>query len=76
MTLYEMSFVYSDDAMRFRVRILELREAAKEAEPEEAKLLKRRIEELQTLLRQSRELAEMTRRYYERSYHKNEKYTI
>jgi len=76
MTLYEMSFVYREDALRFRMRIVELREAEKKAEPEEAKLLQHRIAELQELMRQSRELAELTCRYYERSYHKNDKYTL
>lgn len=76
MTLYEMSFVYREDALRFRMRITELRAAEKEAEGEEAKVLKRRITDLQELLRQSRELADFTCHYYERSYHKNEKYTL
>ena len=58
MTLYQMSFVYREDALRFRMRITALREQAKTAATEEeARLLKRRIEELQVLLRQSRELA-------------------
>ena len=67
MTLYQMSFVYREDALRFRMRITALREQAKTAATEEeARLLKRRIEELQVLLRQSRELAELTQHYYER----------
>ena len=72
MTLYQMSFVYREDALRFRMRITALREQAKTA----ARLLKRRIEELQVLLRQSRELAELTQHYYERSYYRNAKYTL
>ena len=31
---------------------------------------------LQVLLRQSRELAELTQHYYERSYYRNAKYTL
>ena len=51
MTLYQMSFVYREDALRFRMRITALREQAKTAATEEeARLLKRRIEELQVLL--------------------------
>ena len=65
MTLYQMSFVYREDALRFRMRITVLRER-----------LKRRILELQQLQRQSRELAELTRHYYERGYYRNEKYTL
>ena len=76
MTLYQMSFVYREDAMRFRMRITALRRTAKDAGPEERERLKRRILELQQLLRQSRELAELTRHYYERGYHRSEKYTL
>ena len=54
-----------------------LREQAKAAPTkEERERLKRRILELQQLQRQSRELAELTRHYYERGYYRNEKYTL
>ena len=76
MTLYQMSYVYREDALRFRMRITVLREQAKAAEGEDKLRLKRRILELQQLLRQSRELADLTRRYYERGYYRNEKYTL
>ena len=49
---------------------------AKAAEGEDKLRLKRRILELQQLLRQSRELADLTRHYYERGYYRNEKYTL
>ena len=62
MTLYQMSFVY--------------REAKAAPTKEERERLKRRILELQQLQRQSRELAELTRHYYERGYYRNEKYTL
>ena len=69
MTLYQMSFVYREDALRFRMRITVLREQAKAAPTkEERERLKRRILELQ--------LAELTRHYYERGYYRNEKYTL
>ena len=76
MTLYQMSYVYREDALRFRMRITVLREQARTAEGEDKLRLKRRILELQQLLRQSRELAELTRHYYERGYYRNEKYTL
>ena len=57
MTLYQMSYVYREDALRFRMRITVLREQARTAEGEDKLRLKRRILELQQLLRQSRELA-------------------
>ena len=44
MTLYQMSFVYREDALRFRMRITVLREQAKAAPTkEERERLKRRI---------------------------------
>ena len=71
MTLYQMSFVYREDALRFRMRITVLREQAKAAPTkEERERLKRQLQ------RQSRELAELTRHYYERGYYRNEKYTL
>lgn len=76
MTLYQMSYVYREDALRFRMRITVLREQAKGTQGEERLWLERRILELQTLLRQSRELADLTRHYYERGYHRSEKYTL
>ena len=76
MTLYQMSYVYREDALRFRMRITVLREQARTAEGEDKLRLKRRILELQQLLRQSRELAELTRHYYERGYYRNERYTL
>ena len=66
-----------EDALRFRMRITVLREQAKAAPTkEERERFKRRILELQQLQRQSRELAELTRHYYERGYCRNEKYTL
>lgn len=76
MTLHQMSFVYREDAMRFRMRITALREQARRAETEERESLMRRILELEQLLRQSRELAELTQHYYERGYHRSERYTL
>ena len=76
MTLYEMSYVYREDAMRFRLRITVLREQAKAAQGEDKLRLKQRILELQQLLRQSNELADLTGHYYERGYYRNEKYTL
>lgn len=72
-----MSYMYAADACIFRERITALREQAKSAETdEEVRRLKHRIEELQVLLRQSRELADLTQHYYERSYYRNAKYTL
>ena len=76
MTLYQMSFLYREDALRLRMRITVLREQARTADSEERLRLTRRILELEQLLRQSRELAELTQHYYERRYHRSEKYTL
>ncbi len=76
MTLHEMSYTYREDALRFRMRITLLREQSRGAGKKEAQRLHRRILELEALARQSRELAELTQRYYERGYHRNEKYTL
>ena len=76
MTLYQMSFLYREDTLRFRMRITVLRERARTADSEEKLRLTRRILELEQLLRQSRELAELTQHYYERGYHRSEKYTL
>ena len=76
MTLYQMSYVYREDALCFRMRITVLREQARTEEGEDKLRLKRRILELQQLLRQSRELADLTRHYYERGYYRNERYTL
>ncbi len=79
MTCYQMSIcpTVADGRCGFRMRITVLREQAKAAPTkEERERLKRRILELQQLQRQSRELAELTRHYYERGYYRNEKYTL
>ena len=77
MTLYEMSFTYREDVLRFRLRVGELRAAVKRAPTQEAQeRLRRRIAELETLIRQSRELAELTQHYYERGYYCDERYTL
>ncbi len=77
MTLYQISFTYRADACVLRGRISELRAAARAAASrEEAERYKRRIAELEVLRRQSSELAELTKRYYERSYHRDERYTL
>lgn len=76
MTLCQMSYIYREDALRFRMRITALRELAKGAERGERLRLEQRILELETLARQSRELAELTGHYYERGYYRGEKYTL
>ena len=77
MTLLEMSVYYADSAALIRTRIAELRAAERaETDPQAVRRLQLRIETLRPLLREARELAVLTARYYDRSYHKHEKYTL
>ncbi len=77
MTLLEMSAVYRDSADAIHGRILELRSLERaQTDPEEAFRLHRRIDELTPLWREARELAVLTAHYYDRSYHKHERYTL
>ena len=77
MTLLEMSVCYADSAALLRTRIAELRQAERAAQdPAAARQLRLRAESLQPLLREMRELAVLTARYYDRSYHKHGQYTL
>ena len=77
MTLLEMSAQYADSAALIRARIRELRaEARQQDDPEAVRRLRQRIDVLTPILRECRELAVLTARYYDRSYHKHERYTL
>ena len=77
MTLAEMSGLYTESAAAIRQRIAELRRSAREQDSEEeSRALRRRIAELTPLLQETLELAALTARYYDRSYHRHERYTI
>lgn len=77
MTLLELSVHYAESAAAIRRRILELQAMEQAAEdPEEARRFRTRIEALQPLLREARDLALLTGRYYDRSYRRNETYTL
>lgn len=77
MTLKEMSKCYREAAVPLRQRLKLLRQMlAATEDPEEVWRIKRRIAELTPLLTQMNELAELTERYYERGYYRNEKYTL
>ena len=76
MTLAEMSGLYAESAAALRQRIVELRQSAGEMDGAERCALQRRIAELTPLLQEARELAALTARYYDRSYHRHERYTI
>ena len=77
MTLMELSIQYEDSAAAIRGRIAQLRIAEQEqTDADAARALRLRIEALVPLLREARELAVLTAHYYDRSYHKHERYTL
>ena len=77
MTLAEISKDYEAAAVLLRQRLKQLRqELAKAEDPDQVWHLKRRIAELTPMLTQMNELEELTRRYYERGYYRNAKYTL
>ena len=77
MTLKELSRCYEEAAVPLRNRLRELRQMlANTEDPEEIWHIKRRIAELTPMLTQMNELAELTAHYYDRGYHRSEKYTL
>lgn len=77
MTLSEMSPLYQESASALQERIHQLRCAARcQTDPQEARLLEYRILCLQPLLREMRELSQLTTHYYDRSYRKHERYSL
>ena len=77
MTLIELSALYDASAVAIRTRIRQLEEQSRrQTDPETLRALHIRIEALTPLLRETREMSSLCRHYYERSYHKNEKYTL
>lgn len=77
MTLLELSQQYAHSAHLLRMRIRSLRQMARAAENEETRQqLRRRIADLQPMLSQCRQLQLLTAHYYERSFHRNERYTL
>ena len=66
MTLREISHQYSADAQRFARRVRELeQQLGRESDTQRQLQLKRRVAELQPLLRQSRSMAHLTEHYYD-----------
>lgn len=77
MTLLELSASYADSAAAIRSRILLLQAQERAADdPDEVYRLRQRIEVLRPLMREMRDLAILTARYYDRSYRRNERYTL
>ena len=77
MTLAELSVEYRAHAGMLNERISQLEEEMAQAGTgRERVLLYERIRMLSTMLREARELAVLTERYYERGYRRNGKYTL
>ena len=77
MTLQQLSNQYQEEALALHSRIVSLRQAqARCMDRESAEHLRRRIRELEPLHRQTRQLAELTARYYDRGYRRNAYYTL
>ena len=77
MTLQELSQSYEEAAALLRSRLRYLRQTLSASQdPEEIWHLKRRIAELNHMLTQMNEMAELTAHYYDPGYWRNEKYTV
>ena len=76
MTLLHMAASYRQSGDLIRLRIIALRDAAKTAEGDERSQLEQRIRDLTVLYRDTREIAKVLERYYDRRYHNNERYTL
>ena len=77
MTLAELSLEYRAHAKALDVRIHQLEYLLERSkDPDRQCQLQDRIRMLSTMLREARELAVLTERYYDRGYRRNAKYTI
>ena len=77
MTLQELSVEYRAHARALDLRICQLQyRLDRSTDPEENSRLEERIHMLSTMLREARELAVLTERYYDRGYRRNAKYTL
>lgn len=77
MKLQELSIGYQEAAQRLKMRLSQMRKAlAQEDDPQKRAVLRHHIANLSAILTQCYELQELTARYYERGYKRNEKYTL
>ncbi|HIV10890.1 MAG TPA: hypothetical protein IAD28_04275 [Candidatus Faeciplasma avium] len=77
MTLLELSVEYRASADALRERALELEHRLREDwDPADRVLLEDRIRLLRAMWRETRELAVLCERYYDRGYRRNVKYTV
>lgn len=77
MTLLELSVEYRAHAQALHLRIGQLEDRLEQTSDADERIqLETRIHMLSTMLREARELAVLTERYYDRGYRRNAKYTI
>ena len=77
MTLMAMASSYRRGGELIRLRIAALQDALRQTDdPEEKWRYEQRIRELSALYRESREIALVLERYYDRRYRGNERYTL
>lgn len=77
MTLAELSIEYRDHAGTLKTRISQLQTVQARTQDKDAQcMLDERIRVLTVMWRETRELAVLTERYYDRGYRRNVKYTI
>ena len=77
MTLLELSVEYRASADALRERALELEHRLREDwDPADRVLLEDRIRLLRAMWRETRELAVLCERYYDRGYRRTVKYTV
>lgn len=77
MTLAELSLEYRAHAHALDLRICQLEYLLRQTRNADRRCqLQDRIRMLSTMLREARELAVLTERYYDRGYRRNAKYTI
>ncbi len=77
MTMTQLSAEYASSAALLAGRLTQLRMTLRSTEDrEDAQRLQRRITELQPMLQQCRRLAELTARYYDRSFYGYDEYRI
>lgn len=77
MTLLQLSEEYACSAELLSRRIAQLRQQEREARDAEQRFrLHRRILDLQPMLRQCRQLHRLTAHYYDRSFYRDERFTV
>ena len=77
MTLTQLSDQYARSGRAISGRLRELRGTLRSTDDRDERLrLKRRIAQLQPMLRQCRDLERLTAHYYERSFYRDEKYIL